>query len=226
MGSYLLGSASWIWAFSHPRRNIKTVPPAMPLTPSIEDSSYSPQFSSTPSDVTIQRFFPQPSPKSKPPASYIPFLDRLRALPELRPIPWRPGQELPRERSFDSPRVQQRGATLLSTRGAIASAACEHCSSGYGRFGLCVTLPQWFQGACSSWIFTSKGNRCSLRTQISGSNTYCRDERLQVIDTLPTATQRQVYSIINGLQGSIDHLQKQLDALKRLMGMNEENRMP
>ncbi|OWP05539.1 hypothetical protein B2J93_7883 [Marssonina coronariae] len=95
----------------------------MPLTPSIEDSSYSPQFSSTPSDVTIQRFFPQPSPKSKPPASYIPFLDRLRALPELRPIPWRPGQELPRERSFDSPRVQQRGATLLSTRGAIASAA-------------------------------------------------------------------------------------------------------
>ncbi|KAI6716572.1 hypothetical protein JHW43_000831 [Diplocarpon mali] len=344
----------------------------MPLTPSIEDSSYSPQFSSTPSDVTIQRFFPQPSPKSKPPASYIPFLDRLRALPELRPIPWRPGQELPRERSFDSPRVQQRGATLLSTRGAIASAACEHCSSGYGRFGLCVTLPQWFQGACSSWIFTSKGNRCSLRTQISGkgpsycelfattrtiqtssnhiqdtstqptkppperqrtsaapiqasvattpapytsldldmrlqadiareqspmdpdpdseleayvkrrqsqpnvarprgpskstvpcfqkyneehgsgtlpdlsgatnhmrrvetstpmsaaggSNTYCRDERLQVIDTLPRATRRQVYSIISGLQGSIDHLQKQLDALKRLMGMNEENRMP
>ncbi|KAK6585099.1 hypothetical protein PZA11_001826 [Diplocarpon coronariae] len=59
-----------------------------------------------------------------------------------------------------------------------------------------------------------------------GSNTYCRDERLQVIDTLPRATQRQVYSIISGLQGSIDHLQKQLDALKRLMGMNEENRMP
>jgi hypothetical protein len=104
----------------------------------------------------------------RPGSIHIPFLDRLRALPEVRSIPWRPGQELPPERSIDSPRVQQRGAILLSTRGMVASSPCEHCASGYGRFSVCITLEHWFQGACSSCIFTSKGNKCSLRFQTSG----------------------------------------------------------
>jgi hypothetical protein len=104
----------------------------------------------------------------RPGSIHIPFLDRLRALPEVREIPWRPGQELPPERSIDSPRVQQRGAILLSTRGQVAPSPCEHCAGGYGRFSKCITLDSWFQGACSGCIFTSKGNKCSLRYQVSG----------------------------------------------------------
>ena len=112
------------------------------------------------------------APSSPRPGSiHIPFLDRLRAVPEVRAIPWRLGQELPPERSIDSPRVQQRGATLLSTRGAVAPSPCEHCAAGYGRFSQCVILEQWFQGACSGCIFTSKGNKCSLRFQTSGKST-------------------------------------------------------
>lgn len=101
---------------------------------------------------------------------HIPFLDRLRALPEVRQIPWRPGQELPPEKSIDSPRVQQRGAVLLSTRGGEAPSPCSHCAAGYGRFSKCIIKEQWFQGACSGCIFTSKGNKCSLRFQTSGTS--------------------------------------------------------
>src|SRR6187402_1592968 len=109
---------------------------------------------------------------SKAGTVYVPFLDRLRALPEKRAVPWRPGQELPPERSINSPRVQQRGAILLSTRGAVTETPCSHCAAGYGRFSVCITLEQWFQGACSSCIFTSKGNKCSLRFQTSGMIQY------------------------------------------------------
>jgi hypothetical protein len=101
-------------------------------------------------------------------AAHLPFLDRLKALPEIRQIPWRPGQELPPERSIDSPRVQQRGAVLLVTRGKIVKEQCTHCAAGYGRFSVCVTMENWFQGACSGCIYTSKGNKCSLRFQTSG----------------------------------------------------------
>ncbi|KAF8857947.1 hypothetical protein BDZ45DRAFT_726411 [Acephala macrosclerotiorum] len=111
----------------------------------------------------------RPRPSSKPNPDYIPFLERLRRLPPVREIPWRPGQELPPEKAEESPRVQQRGAILLSTRGKVMELKCEHCTRGYGRFSLCVTLDPWFQGACSSCIFTSKGNKCSLRFQTSGS---------------------------------------------------------
>ncbi|KAL2061105.1 hypothetical protein VTL71DRAFT_9157 [Oculimacula yallundae] len=111
-----------------------------------------------------------PSPTSKPHSNYTSFLDRLKLVPEVRSsIPWRPGQELPPEKALDSTRVQQRGATLLSTRGNVMATPCELCAGGYGRFVVCVTLKNWFQGACSSCIFTSKGNKCSLRTQTSGT---------------------------------------------------------
>ena len=143
----------------------------------LEDSFYRSQFNGTeignePQGQAVQdgtvseHSAAQSAPKTA--SNYVPFLDRLRTLPEVRAIPWRPGQELPPERAVDSPRVQQRGATLLSTRGAVAATPCDHCAAGYGRFSVSVTLEQWFQGACSSCIFTSKGNKCSLRTQTSG----------------------------------------------------------
>ena len=93
------------------------------------------------------------------------FLGRLSQLPMQRPLPWREGQELPPERSTGSPRVQQRGACLLATRGNVNDRPCDLCAAGLGRFTRCITLGNWFQGACSSCIFTSKGNRCSSRLQ-------------------------------------------------------------
>jgi hypothetical protein len=44
-----------------------------------------------------------------------------------------------------------------------------------------------------------------------------------IIDTLPKPKQRQIYAIVSGIQGGIDHLQKQLDALKTLLGIEAEN---
>ncbi|KAG0649516.1 hypothetical protein D0Z07_4336 [Hyphodiscus hymeniophilus] len=93
------------------------------------------------------------------------FLSRLSQLPIQRPLPWRTGQDLPPERSSESDRVQQRGASLLAARGTIATEPCTQCAAGRGRFSHCITLGNWFQGACSSCVFTSRGNRCSLRLQ-------------------------------------------------------------
>ena len=66
------------------------------------------------------------------------YLDGLRALPEVRPIPWVPGKELPPERSTASSRTQTRGAFLLSTRGVIRDPPCSHCATGSGRFANAV----------------------------------------------------------------------------------------
>lgn len=46
-----------------------------------------------------------------------------------------------------------------------------------------------------------------------------------VIDTLPKAKQRQIYSVISGMQGGIDHLEKQLSSLKALLGIPNDNAM-
>lgn len=104
------------------------------------------------------------SSNTKPPG----YLERIASLPKIRELPWRPGQALGAERSTDSPRVQQKGACLVATRGKIADVPCEHCTGGYGRFSQCITLGDWFQGACATCIFTSKGNKCSLRKTLFG----------------------------------------------------------
>jgi hypothetical protein len=63
----------------------------------------------------------------------------------------------------------------------------------------------------------------------SGSTTlqylsgYSKTPSTPMIDTLPKAKQRQIFSVISGLQGGIDHLQKQLDALKALLGISDED---
>jgi len=44
-----------------------------------------------------------------------------------------------------------------------------------------------------------------------------------LIDTLPKNKQRQVYGLVSGLQGGIEHLQKELDSLKRALGIDEED---
>ncbi|KUJ06264.1 uncharacterized protein LY89DRAFT_692600 [Mollisia scopiformis] len=148
------------------------MPPAVPAYDLDGGDQLDPsQFDEAEGDESFQNGAP-PSERqqSRPPSKeYVPFLERLQKVPQVRAIPWRPGQELPAEKAEDSPRVQQRGAILLSTRGKVMELKCEHCARGYGRFSLCITMEPWFQGACSSCIFTSKGNKCSLRFQTSGT---------------------------------------------------------
>lgn len=43
-----------------------------------------------------------------------------------------------------------------------------------------------------------------------------------LIDTLPKNKQRQVYGLVSGLQGGIEHLQRELDSLKRALGIDDE----
>lgn len=93
----------------------------------------------------------------------INYLDSLRALPEIRPIPWMPGKELPPDKSTESPRTQTKSAFLLSTRGKINDPPCNHCTSGVGRFLHCITLEGWFHGACATCQMGTRGNLCSLR---------------------------------------------------------------
>lgn len=52
---------------------------------------------------------------------------------------------------------------------------------------------------------------------------YSKIPSTSMIDALPKAKQRQIYSLLIGLQGGIDHLQKQLDALKALLGIDDDN---
>lgn len=44
-----------------------------------------------------------------------------------------------------------------------------------------------------------------------------------VIDLIPKAKQREMYTFISGIQGGIDHLQKQLDSLKHTLGIDDDD---
>jgi hypothetical protein len=44
-----------------------------------------------------------------------------------------------------------------------------------------------------------------------------------LIESLPKGKQRQVFSLISGLQGGIEHLQRELEALKKALGIDDEN---
>lgn len=49
------------------------------------------------------------------------------------------------------------------------------------------------------------------------------DDGTALIDTLPKSKQRQVYGLVSGLQGGIDHLQRELDSLKKALGIDDED---
>jgi hypothetical protein len=106
----------------------------------------------------------RPSSQRRSDGGFNDTLDPLRALPEVRPIPWYTGKELPMEKSTESTRVQTRGACLLASRGKVNDPPCNHCKSGVGRFSVCVSLDGWFHGACATCQLATRGNLCSLRT--------------------------------------------------------------
>jgi hypothetical protein len=94
-------------------------------------------------------------------------LDRLRALPQIRPIPWYPGKELPPEKSTLSDRVQTRSACLMASRGRVNIPPCSHCATGLGRFSMCVSLDDFLSGACSTCHLAARGNSCSIRLKVA-----------------------------------------------------------
>jgi Protein of unknown function (DUF3716) len=107
-------------------------------------------------------------------------IDRLRGLPEVRPIPWYPGKELPPEKSTQSDRVQTRSACLMASRGRVNDPPCSHCATGLGRFSVCVSLDEYLSGACSTCHLAARGNACSIRLKVASGRcvvpaawTYC-----------------------------------------------------
>ncbi|KUJ06265.1 uncharacterized protein LY89DRAFT_743991 [Mollisia scopiformis] len=48
------------------------------------------------------------------------------------------------------------------------------------------------------------------------------DGSVALIDTLPKSKQRQVYMLVSGLQSGISHLQRELEALKKALGIDDD----
>jgi hypothetical protein len=91
--------------------------------------------------------------------------ERLQAMPEKRPMPWRPGVEpgAEIETGGDSRRKQIRFGCLLATRGDVAPVPCNSCANGRGKFKVCVALEGYFKGACASCQLSGRPNRCSIK---------------------------------------------------------------
>lgn len=53
--------------------------------------------------------------------------------------------------------------------------------------------------------------------------TINEDGGAALIDALPKHKQRQVYGLVSGLQGGIEHLQRELNSLKKALGINDED---
>jgi hypothetical protein len=69
------------------------------------------------------------------------------------------------------------------------------------------------------------GNGLSRRTEQERRESTIGNEEASgaLIDSLPKNKQRQVYGLVSGLQGGIEHLQRELDLLKRALGIDDEN---
>ncbi len=130
--------------------------------PSFQGEFPTPQLSSPNLDSSMASNGASPKTDLRPIADP---LVALRALPEVRPIPWHPGQEVGLEKSYNSSRSQTRGAFLLVTRGEVNDPPCARCATGVGRFAKCITLDSFFKGACATCQMASRGNGCSLRQQ-------------------------------------------------------------
>ncbi|KAG0649515.1 hypothetical protein D0Z07_4335 [Hyphodiscus hymeniophilus] len=93
--------------------------------------------------------------------------ERLQQMPELRPLPWRPGTEegADVETGGDSRRKQIRFGCLLASRGEVQEPGCNSCVNGRGKFSLCIALDGYFKGACASCQLSGRPNRCSIKKE-------------------------------------------------------------
>lgn len=72
------------------------------------------------------------------------------------------------------------------------------------------------EGNASSYRSTTEQGRREETTLIE-------DGSVALIDTLPKNKQRQVYMLVSGLQSGINHLQSELEALKKALGIDDED---
>jgi hypothetical protein len=141
--------------------------PLYPPYPASQSTSYDTTNTWYPATTSAEAPNPQSSSSTKSKATPQ-DTEKLRRLPELRPIPWRKGKECAPEKSTHSSRPQTRGAFLLVTRGNIRQPCCTHCETGAGRFSVCVSLNEWYHGACATCVMATRGNKCSLRQDVEG----------------------------------------------------------
>lgn len=113
---------------------------------------------------------PNPSPATSTSTSLI---TTLRALPEIRPIPWRPGTQ-PQDHWV--PSIHQTRGILLSARGKPAAHPCERCAAGEGVFAECIVLGGWYQEQCGNCLYKAGGRRCSLWRRFKGRAKREREE--------------------------------------------------
>ncbi|RKF82984.1 hypothetical protein GcM3_018036 [Golovinomyces cichoracearum] len=91
--------------------------------------------------------------------------ERLAMIPEKRALPWREWVEpsAENETGGESRRKQIRFGCLLATRGDVQTIPCNSCANGRGKFSVCVSLPNFFKGACASCQLSGRPNRCSIK---------------------------------------------------------------
>ena len=82
------------------------------------------------------------------------------------------------------------------------------------------TLSNGMNGSDRGWASVNQASPLEngYRGSIDQGDT---EDGIALIDTLPKNKQRQVYGLVSGLQGGIEHLQRELDSLKRALGIYE-----
>jgi hypothetical protein len=64
----------------------------------------------------------------------------------------------------------------------------------------------------------------TVKRRESGASQVDGGQAVPLIDTFAKPKQRQIFGLISGIQGGIDHLQKQLDLLQRSLGLESEKK--
>ncbi|CAD6501229.1 BgTH12-01483 [Blumeria graminis f. sp. triticale] len=123
--------------------------------------------------------------------------ERLVTMPEKRTLPWRDGVEpgAENETGGESRRKQIRFGCLLATRGEVQALPCNSCANGRGKFSVCISLPNFFKGACASCQLSGRPNRCSIKKKDDPPESPNSASRLlrtpNVVDSSPsTALQK------------------------------------
>lgn len=65
------------------------------------------------------------------------------------------------------------------------------------------------------------GSNYRMTSDPGGRESTGEDGSIALIDKLPKNKQRQVYGLVSGLQGGIEHLQRELDSLKKALGIDD-----
>ena len=125
--------------------------------------------------------------------------------------------------TVNSPVIMPHPAHGMNGSSIVPSNAIDQSSSmGWATVNQPVVVappPQTYNGAESN----GGSYRNSLDQGRREDTVNNEDGSVALIDTLPKNKQRQVYGLVSGLQGGIEHLQRELDSLKRALGIDDED---